>query len=243
MRFYVSPEYIFPEKKLIEIRDREELHHIRDVMRLGEGTRVTIFDGQGKEYSGHIKGINRRSAIISIRNIKEARSDVSYSVTLYQAIPKKSKMAFIIEKAVELGVDTIVPIVTERTIPRIDSKALSKIERWRRIATSASKQSGRIRLPEISKVIDFKKALSESKKSGQVIFAALDETKVPLKTLLQAESQKDIAIFVGPEGDFSPGEISMAKDAGYSICSLGSLVLRVETAAIYILSCLSYEYR
>ena len=242
MRFYVLPEEIFPEKNLIEIKDKKELHHIRDVMRLKEGLDVEVFDGKGKAYSGNIKKVDRNTIIIEIKKIISLKKESPFNITLYQALPKKTKMDFIIEKAVELGAAAITPIITERTIPIIKEKGLKKIDRFKRIARAAAKQCGRAALPVISDVINFKDALNMAKKNDLVIFAALDKSAVLLKEILRPIKPKNIAIFVGPEGDFTPEEISMAKEEGYKISSLGKLVLRVETAGIYILSCLNYEY-
>lgn len=242
MRFYVSPEFIFPDKNLIEVRDRSEVHHIRDVMRLKEGVKVTVFDGRGKEYSGGIKEIKKDSVIIDIEKSVTPVINSLCGITLYQAIPKKNKIDFIVEKAVEIGVNVIVPIITERTIPIIKGNARKKIDRWLRIAKAASKQCGRTVLPKVSEVADFNSALTRARESDLVIFAALDSHARPLRTILRDKNPKDISVFVGPEGGFSEAEISLAKDSNYNICSLGPLVLRSETAAIYILSSISYEY-
>jgi 16S rRNA (uracil1498-N3)-methyltransferase len=243
MRFYVPPESIFRERNIIEIRNKEELHHIRDVMRLGKGAAVDVFDGCGREYSGEIKNIDRNSAVIEIKKIRDRKKHTSFSVTLYQAIPKKNKMDLIIEKAVEMGVDSIVPIITERTLPKIPrERERKKIERWERIIKAASNQCGRVILPAISDIKHFNDCLMESKKKDLVIFAALDKDAMPLKEILQRSRPREIAVFVGPEGDFSPREIAMAGEQGYGIYSLGPLVLKVDTAAIYILSCLNHEY-
>ena len=242
MRFYVLPDEIFPEKKIIEIKDKKEIHHIRDVMRLKKGIAVDVFDGKGKAYSGNIKELDKNSIIIEIKKTLSLEKEPSFNITFYQAIPKKSKIDFIIEKAVELGVSAIVPIITERTVPVIKEKRLKKIDRWTRIAKSAAKQCGRAKLPVILDVTNFKDALNMAKKNDLIIFAALDKSAVPLKDILRSIKPKDVAIFVGPEGDFSPKEISLAKEEGCKISSLGKLVLRVETAGIYILSCLNYEY-
>ena len=241
MRFYVSPEFIFKDKNVIEVRDKKELHHIRDVMRLTRDTGVTIFDGLGMEYSGKIKDIRRDLIVVEIEKASRVKTDKSFHVTLYQAIAKKNNMDFIIEKAVELGVDAINPIITKRTIPDIKEKADKKRDRWQRITRAASKQCGRTTLPDVGEVKDLQAALSESKKSDIRIFAAMDKDAMPLRHVLRPDA-KTISVFVGPEGDFSPEEISMARERGCNISSLGSLVLRVETAAIYVLSCINYEY-
>ena len=243
MRFYVSPESVLLEKDIIEVKDRQEVHHIRDVMRLAKGLSVTVFDGTGKEYKGRIKKIDKVSVAIDIVKIMDSDEDQSLCITLYQAIPKKTKMDFIVEKAAELGVSRIVPLITERTIPDVKDKSVKKRARWDRIAKAASKQCGRGRLPEISDIMSFENSLLESKKNDLVLFAALDKDAIPLKRILKDKNFKGISIFVGPEGDFSEKEIMMARDNGYRICSLGDLVLRVETAALYVLSCLNYEYR
>ena len=243
MRFYVSPENISPSKNTIEIKDKDEVHHIRDVMRLKRGTTVMVFDGAGKEYRGDIKEINKLSVIIDIKETLKPRTKDSFSVTLYQAIPKKSKMDFIIEKAVELGVKAIVPMITERTIPTLKDGDIKKKARWQRLAKAASKQCGRSNLPSISDVLGFDGALAEAKRSELVLFAALDDSAKLLSAILKECSPKTVSVFIGPEGDFTEKEISAARREGFSVCSLGSLVLRVETAAIYVLSSLNYEYR
>ncbi len=244
MRFYVSPESIFPKKRIIEIRDKKEIHHIRDVMRLREGAGVDIFDGCGRNYPGDIKKIEKGLVVIEIKDSIISKEDLPYKLTLYQAIPKRSKIDLIVEKAVELGAATIVPMITERTLAvPLKKDRLAKRQRWMRIAGAAAKQCGRTRLPEISDIRDFKDAISEAKGNKLVIFAALAKGAKPLKSILKDFVPAKVAIFVGPEGDFSDTEISMARKEGYMICSLGSAVLRVETAAIYLLSCLHYEYR
>lgn len=244
MRFYVPPDSIVPTRNIVEIKDRTEVHHMRDVMRLKKGDIVDIFDGQGKEFSCVIEKINRNSIIIKIQDVKLAVGNglkLFPAITLYQAIPKKNKMDFIVEKAVELGVETITPIITERTVPDIKDKASKKVKRWSRIAMASSKQCGRVKLPLVSNIIDFSNALLGAEKSDIVIFATLDKTSEPLKKILRDLTHRTIAVFVGPEGDFSPQEVSLARGKGYNICSLGNLILKSETAGIYILSCLSYE--
>ena len=252
MRVYVSPDSIFPEKNIIEIRDTGELHHMRDVVRLRQGMDINVFDGRGNEYSGEIKKLTRDFAVVAIKSKIENKDHFPFKLTLYQAIPKKNKMDLIVEKAVELGVDTIVPIITERAVHA--SKAGHWKERWGRIAKAASKQCGRAKLAAIVEPMDFRDALIESNRSELVeasaraqthhlvIFATLDKYAKPLKDILRAHVTGRVSVFVGPEGDFSQREISMAKENNYSICSLGAFIFRVETAAIYILSCLNYEY-
>ncbi len=240
MRFYVHPDSIFPLKNIIEIKDKTEIHHICDVMRLKKGDIVDIFDGQGMEFSGSIEEAARGEVIIKIKQKLASKSEAALNITLYQAIPKKTKMDFIVEKTVELGVAKLVPVITDRTIPEIKDFS-RKIERWSRIAMASSKQCGRRVLPVIADVLDFNSALIDSKQKELTIFASLDKESRSLKDILKGLTLKSVAVFVGPEGDFSPREASLAKENGLKICSLGNLILKSETAAIYILSCLSYE--
>jgi len=242
MRFYVSPDSIFPEKNLIEIKDRDEIHHARDVMRLEKGAVISVFDGQGREFSGLIDRIDKDGIVMTIKETTVFREVPSLSVTLYQALPKKTKMDFIVEKAVELGADRIVPMITDRTVPDIRDKGGKKTERWMRIGVAASKQCGRVKLPSVSDVMNFKEALIDARGKDLTVFACLDEAARPLKEILTDSKPKAMAIFIGPEGDFSPAETGMARKSGCEICSLGQLVLRVETAAIYLLSAVKYQY-
>jgi len=241
MRFYVPPGSISPLKDTAEIKDKTEVHHIRDVLRLQKGDVVYIFDGQGREFSCCIEGMKRDAVIVRIKEVLPAKDSALFNITLYQAIPKKTKMDFIVEKAVELGIHRIVPVITDRTVPEIKDKCRRKTERWVKIAIAASKQCGRAKIPLISDIMTFDDALIESRKSDLVLFAALDRKAEPLKSVLKNNASKNIAIFIGPEGDFSLREISLARDAGYNICSLGPLVLRCDTAALFMLSCINYE--
>jgi len=242
MRFYVPPESIFPLKNTIEVKDKTELHHIRDVMRIRAGDSVNIFDGTGREFSCSVEEIRKDAVIMRIKEELPVAQDTCINITLYQAIPKKTKMDFIVEKTVELGVNRVVPLITDRTVP--DSKDFTKkVERWKRIGMASSKQSGRAALPDISGVMRFSNAIEDSKDNDLIVFASLDEGSKPLRDILRALAPKKIAVFIGPEGDFSPKEISIATENRCSMCSLGSLVLKSETAAIYVLSCLTYEYR
>jgi len=241
MRFYVPPDSIFPLRNLIEIKDKTEIHHVRDVMRLKKGDVVDIFDGEGREFSCYIEDVARDAVIIKIKEELASKHNIPFNVTIYQAIPKKAKMDFIVEKTVELGVNRIVPIITDRIVPDIKDFT-GKIERWKRIGMASSKQSGRTVLPVISDAIYFNDALIDSKQKDLVIFASLDKESESLKNVLRGLTPKAVSVFIGPEGDFSPKEISMAKENNCSMCSLGRLILKSETAAIYIMSCLAYEY-
>jgi 16S rRNA (uracil1498-N3)-methyltransferase len=219
----------------------EELHHAKDVMRLREGDEITVFDGTGKEYSGIIDKVGKNELLASVKKVRDAAPE-RCRLTLIQAIPKSSKMDFIIEKATEIGVSRIIPVITERTVVKVGSEG-NKLERWRKIAVVAAKQCGRSTFPEISQVAGFRDSLSHIKEHKISVIPCLYEGNASIKEVLRKERADSAAVFIGPEGDFTKEEVALAVNAGAIPVILGSEVLRSETAAIAVLSVLSYELR
>jgi len=238
-RFYVRPEDI---KGDIILVSREEAHHIVDVMRMDAGDDIVAFDGTGREYFGRILSVFKGSLKIKIEKINNVRKASRIFVTLAQALPKRAKMDFIVEKATELGADEIIPLVTERTIARLTKdKQPRKGEHWQEVAISASKQCGRADIPKVRPSSKFKDVLNEAKNYDIAMMACLNENTRPLKEVIANFEGRKMLIMIGPEGDFSRKEIEAAASSGIKLVSLGRLVLRVDTAAIYLLSVLNYE--
>lgn len=220
-----------------------EAHHILDVMRLKVLDKVVTFDGTGKEYVGFIKDAGKKSLVVEVVETRLPLAKEYSRVTLMQAIPKKDKMDHIVEKATELGVFSIVPVVTKRTIPDWgQSKMRANTERWRKIALEAAKQCGRRDIPEIIEGVDFGSALKQSGDYDLALIAALCDGSVSLKAALAGFKGGAIAVAVGPEGDFTPDEVKMAKEARFKLVSLGSRVLKSDTAGLALLSVLNYEF-
>lgn len=239
-RFYASPDSV-SEGRII-LRGREA-HHARDVMRLKAGDDIMVFDGTGKEYAGVIDKALKEELIIKINRTVEIKTD-SRRLTLVQAIPKLNKMDSIVEKATELGAWRIIPVITARTIVQADtSKAGLKVERWKKIAVTASKQCGRVTVPEINEVIKFAASLPFVKGHELAIIPCLSEGTQPLRTVLKDSGAGSAIAFIGPEGDFTEGEVKAARLNGVIPVSLGREVLRSDTAAISVLSVLNYELR
>lgn len=238
-RFYVRPEDV----KGDEIRvSSKEAHHIIDVMRLIPGDGIVAFDGTGKEYIGKILSASKCGLNIKIEKVNSIKEKKNVHITLAQSLPKKAKMDFIVEKAAELGVDEIIPLATERTIVRLsEEKELQKSQHWQNIAISASKQCARLDIPKIRAILKFNEVLKEIKNYDLVMMACLNEDTKPLKEVISNFKGKRILVMVGPEGDFSPEETNAARSLGIRLVSLGRLVLRVDTAAIFILSALGYQ--
>ena len=221
----------------------EEAHHIADVMRLKVKDEVVTFDGTGKEYIGVIKEVGKKSIVIEVTETREAAKTRAPRITLIQAIPKREKIEYLIEKATELGVGSIAPVFTERTIPDWDEdKKAARVIRWRKIAREASKQCGRLDVPKIPDIAQFSDIINDETLSGLKLIAALQDGTEPLRKALKDFKGENIYIAIGPEGDFTPGEVKDAIERGFKPVSLGIRVLKSDTAGLFALSAIEYEY-
>ncbi len=239
-RFYASPDSVIGGK--IVLRGREA-HHARDVMRLKAGDDIVVFDGSGKEYYGIIDKVLKEEVAIKIEKVVDIKPD-DRRLTLVQAIPKLNRMDTIIEKATELGVGRVIPVVTARTIVQaVALKAGLKAERWRKIAVTASKQCGRATIPVINEIIRFEDSLAFIKDHELAVIPCLCEGAESIKSILNDSAARSAIAFIGPEGDFTEDEVSSARAKGAAAVSLGREVLRSDTAAISVLSVLNYELR
>jgi 16S rRNA (uracil1498-N3)-methyltransferase len=235
MHRFFSPSKNILAKEII-ISDRRQVHHFRDVLRLKVKDKVIVCDEAGNEYICLIKEWLNNQARLEIKD-KRLFQGKSVKITVACAIPKKSKMDDIVDKLTQLGVDRIIPLETERVIIKLDAyKKISRLKRWQKIAQSASQQSHRCALPVIEPIIDLKKLLSESAEFDLKIIPTLAGPRQALKKILEKYKPKNILILIGPEGDFTQDEVNMAVKAGSIPVSLGDLVLRVDTAAIAVVS-------
>jgi 16S rRNA (uracil1498-N3)-methyltransferase len=238
-RFYVRPADVHKGEIIVT---KEEARHIACVMRMAAGDRIVAFDGTGKEYVGRIVAVRRGHVRIAVDEERLIREEAGTRVSLAQALPKRQTMDMIVEKATELGVAEITPVVTDRTVVRLDPGGRdAKRERWQKIALSASKQCGRADIPAVRPVSTFADILGGARGYDAAMMACLAEDTRPLKEVIPDIQGKKILVMVGPEGDFSPAEIKAAAASGCILVSLGKRVLRVETAALYILSVMDYE--
>jgi 16S rRNA (uracil1498-N3)-methyltransferase len=242
-RFYVPKECISGDRITVT---GKEAHHISDVMRLKVSDPVTVFDGTGKEYTGIIKEISRKSISLEISATRTAVKSAC-DVTLIQAIPKKDKMDFIVQKATELGVCRIIPVVTQRTIPDWGkAKKDGVVERWKKIAQEAAKQCGRAYLPEIDAITSLKEIASPQKGLAMTdlkLIATLNDKTTSLKNVLKNVKPSKIAVAIGPEGDFIKEEVGLFEDNGFKAVGLGPMVLKSDTAGLAALAIINYEYQ
>lgn len=238
-RFYIPPGSV--KKNTIVISGKEACH-ILDVMRLKILDKVVTFDGTGREYVGFIKEVKGKTLIVDVQEVRTPSQKETPKISLIQAVPKKDKMDYIVEKATELGVSSIIPVITERTIPKWDAvKKAHQVKRWSAIAKEAAKQSGRVDIPNIDEVRDFHNLLRGLTDYGVCIMAALSDKAIPLRDALKDFKGDNIAIAIGPEGDFTAREVEAALKIGFKIVSLGARVLKSDTAGVSVLSILNYE--
>lgn len=240
-RYYVSPQDVRGNRIYIK---GPEAHHIVHVMRLTVGDTVIIFDDTGNEYVATIEKKSRGDLVAMIKEMRCMKETKAFKITLAQALPKGNKMDYIIQKCTELGIETIIPLLTARTIITLDEKKkLSRQDRWRKIAREASKQCGRVALPQIGEPKRFEEVLTSVKDFDLSIIPCLEGKRKDLKSLLRGNKSDGVIVFIGPEGDFTTEEIRMAEKAGCIPVSLGPMILKSDTAAVVSIAILNYELR
>lgn len=220
-----------------------EVRHIRRVLRLREGDELIIFDGHEKEYRGIIIGQEAHGIWVRIEEVLSVWKEFPLEITLAQSLLKGEKMDYLIQKATELGVKKIVPFFSSRSIPLLDkSRRLNRHHRWKRIAIEASKQCGRVNIPEVIPLLDFSEMLRSAPPDSLRLILWEKEKKRLKNFLKELKIKKDIFFVVGPEGGFSEEEIEESKKEGFIPISLGERILRAETATLCLLSILQYEW-
>lgn len=241
-RFHLRPE--FWEAGIL---NSSESHHCTNVLRLGVGERVIVFDGCGREASAVITSAPAAGVALKISSATRTLPPPC-AITLAQAVPKGKNMDFIVQKAVELGVTRVAPLLSDRTVVQLDSTEIEKKRtKWQEIALEACKQCGQNHLPEISAPTTLKYFFEKGDRSELLLIASLQPDARALKSVLADFSaihtrlSCSVTVLVGPEGDFTPAEISFAKSQGCLPITLGPIILRTETAAIYCLSVLAHE--
>ena len=241
-RFFAPSENFYD--KAVKING-EDARHIARALRMAVGDKITVCDMHGGVHECVLLKIRDEECEAEIIASEEANTESPLCITLFMGYPKGDKLEFIVQKAVELGALRIVPFESSRCVkrPKAD-KAEKQTERLSKIANEASKQCGRSRLTEISNPVSFKDALRLAREENDaVLFCYEGDLTVSLKrALADVKNSKKIAIFVGTEGGFSIDEVSLAREAGAIPVNLGPRILRCETAPIYALSAISYEF-
>ena len=236
-RFFVNE----PVGDFFEILGNDAAHIVKS-LRMQRGEMLTLCHNE-LDYVCEITDFGEGSVKLRLLRIEKCDSEPSVEVTLFQALPKGDKMDFIMQKAVEIGVGEIVPMLTSRCVSRPDEKSLQKkVSRWQKIAEEAAKQSGRGRIPRVLEAVSFENAVEIAKRSEKTLLF-YENGGSPLRGAINnTENPRSIAVFIGPEGGFERAEVDLASNAaGATICTLGRRILRNETAAMVATALVIYE--
>lgn len=237
-RVRVPPDAV--QGETVAVTDPRALHHLRDVLRVKVGDRLECFDGHGRSYAGPIARCTSRGLVVEITERLEGIPRL-LKVTLVQALIKPERFEWALEKATELGVARIIPVETARTTARISGRE-GRRARWQRIIESAAAQCGRATVPRLEPPEPFGRAL-KMLDSQPTLLPTLAEDGSPLAEQLgRLRDATQIALLIGPEGDFSPEEVTMAAQHGALPVRLSRSVLRSETAAIAVLAILQHSF-
>jgi 16S rRNA (uracil1498-N3)-methyltransferase len=238
-RFFVRKENIRAASATIA---GQELEHLRRVLRLTAGDVVTLFDDNGWEHDAVIRSLHADRGELEIRHSYDAGKESPLALTLALGLTKGEKTDFVVEKATELGVGSIMPFTSSFTVPKLDDKRIAKrTERWQKIALSAAKQSGRTRVPEILPLCEFDAMVEGAGASQLKLLFWEKETVQSLRQIHEAHGTATaIFVAVGPEGGLSSAEAQLAAERDFHSVHLGRRILRAETAAVTALSLVQF---
>ncbi len=225
----------------------DDAHHISRSLRMAVGERISVSDEDGMEYDCVLQAFGDGEVSAKIESSAPSSAESPVRVYLYQALPKGEKLDMIIQKSVECGVFSVTPFESERCVAKSKSDSEArKTERRNKIALEAAKQCGRGIVPCVAQTVEFKKMLEEASKCDAALFCYESGNTLPMGEVLgkirSEKNVKTLAVIVGSEGGFSPAEAEMASQAGCIQVGLGKRILRAETAAIFALSCVVYEF-
>lgn len=218
----------------------ENFQHAR-VLRLKPGEKLLVCDAQGREALCVVGETGETQMELEILERRESQTEAAVRVSVYMAFPKADKLEHVIQKATELGADEIVAFPSARCVSRPEEKSLKKkLERWQKIAASAAEQSGRGRIPQVVVLGSFKQALERAAQADKALLFYENEHAVTLRMALEASPWKTVSLLTGPEGGLEEAEVEQAREAGMQVCTLGSRILRCETAPLCALSAVMY---
>jgi 16S rRNA (uracil1498-N3)-methyltransferase len=241
-RLFVEPERLRDE---VLVLAGEDHRYLTRVLRLGVGDPVVLFDGREVEADGTIIRVGPRALEVQIGARRSTQASDRPDFTLMQAIVKGDKMDFVVQKATELGVSRVIPVTTERSVPRgLDAsgavRALGKRARWVKIAREGARQCGRVDVPEVEPVTPLPTALKAAHKEAFKLMLWEGAREHTVRQVLPTEKPQRIIALVGPEGGFTDDEVAAAREAGFAVAGLGPRILRTETAAVVVMTVLGF---
>ena len=217
----------------------EEAQHISRVLRMKKGDNVTLCDGEGMFYEATLTDFSDKSVVAEITSSRRAETEPEVKLTIFQGVPKNPKLETIVQKLTEIGAVRIVPVDTKRAVAKLDKSA--KVDRLRKIAREAAKQSKRGIVPEVMDAMSFKNAVKRAREADLSIIAYEEEVETSLKMALAGKTPKTVSVMIGPEGGFEKDEVEFARENGLISVTLGKRILRTETAPLVISAAVLYE--
>ncbi len=236
-RFFVDQSEIHPNFMVLT---GDNAAHAR-VLRLKDGDSVTVCDGEGTDYRCTVSDVSAGQVSLVVHGCGKAESEAAVSCSVYMAMAKSDKFEHVVQKATELGATELVCFPSARCVSRPDDRSLAKkLDRWQKIAASAAEQSGRGRIPKVIALPSYTAALQRAAQADLAVCFYENEENLTFRAAIERTAFQTAAILTGPEGGFEPEEVRMAADAGLQICTLGSRILRCETAPLCALSALMF---
>lgn len=236
-RFFVEAQELDGQTLILT---GENLQHAK-VLRLKAGEKLLVCDGAGREALCSVRSVGSSDLELGIEKIRDSQTEAAVRVSVYMAFPKADKLEHVIQKATELGAYEIVAFPSARCVSRPDEKSLKKkLERWQKIAASAAEQSGRGRIPQVIVLNSWREALERGTKADKALMFYENEHAVTLRMAMESGSFTTASLLTGPEGGLEESEVAQARAAGFQVCTLGSRILRCETAPLCALSAVMY---
>lgn len=225
----------------------DDVKHIYKVLRISEGEKVTLNNCEGVEYLGKVMSVSKQEVLVAILEKLEVNNESDIKIYLFQGLPKSQKMDLIVQKGTELGITEFIPVITNRVDVKLKGE-FKKIDRLKKIALEAAKQSKRSIIPSVLEPIEFEEVLDKIKSLDLLIVPYENANNFGIKTLMNelrienmVDDIKNVGIFVGPEGGIEESEVERLKDKGARIVTLGKRILRTETAGFVAASLIQYE--
>lgn len=220
-----------------------DVRHIRKVLRLRIGDVITVTDPAGEAGAAKITGFTEDGVLLALQEIVPEKKESPIRVFLAQGLPKSDKMDYIVQKTVELGIAGIYPLAAEHSVVQYsEAKGQARTERWQRIATEAAKQCGRSMVPTVNPMQSLQEILNHHASDSTVIMLYEGECSFGLKEALVGRPDERYVLLVGPEGGFSRDEVTLAREHGVHIVTMGPRILRTETAAVAAVTAVMYEH-
>jgi 16S rRNA (uracil1498-N3)-methyltransferase len=240
VRLHVDPERLATD--LVIVSD-EDHRYLTRVLRLALGDVVTLFDGQGREADAEVSRVGPRAVELRVLARRDAPPQRGPELTLIQALARGEKLDLVVQKATELGAHRILPVSTERAVPKLEPvRSASRLLRWRKIAAQAARQSGRADVPAVEPVASFATAIAGAPRDALKLLFWEGSRGQGLKEVLAAAppAPSSVVLAVGPEGGFTDEEVERARESGFSVVGLGPRILRTETAGLVALAMVGY---